>query len=205
MDVHIIGTGGLAKEIISYCANYPNHYTVIGAWGDEPFNNDLYASYYLGTIDEAASYLQDGENALLAVAVPKIRKILVEKLPQVNWVSYIHRSAEVSKFAKIGKGCVITPQCIVTSDAILEDFVFMNTGSVVGHDSKIGSFTTMFPNTEVCGDCDIGDSTVIGIGSFILPKVKLEPYTKVSAGSVVWKSPGVKCKLAGNPAVIMVD
>jgi carbonic anhydrase/acetyltransferase-like protein (isoleucine patch superfamily) len=93
---------------------------------------------------------------------------------------------------------------IVTADAWINDFVFMNTNATVGHDSVIHAWTTMFPNTEVCGDCVIGVSVIMGIGSYVLPGKEIANRVKISAGSIVrhhFKGPvheGVV--LQGNPA-----
>ena len=94
----------------------------------------------------------------------------------------------------------MAPQSIVTGDAVLGDFVFMNTNATVGYDTTIGSYTTLFPNSEVCGDCEIGESCLFGIGSYVLPKVKLPEGTKVSAGAIVRKSPIDNRTLYGDPA-----
>ena len=61
-------------------------------------------------------------------------------------------------------------------DAVLKHF---------GHDARVGKWTTMFPNTEICGDCIIGENCIFGIGSYVLPGKKLANGVKVSAGSIV--------------------
>lgn len=204
IDVHIIGSGGLAKEMVSYICDETNpRYNVVGVWGDEPFNNPAYMKYYRGTIDDALEQLS-GEPAFLGIASPRGKRAVVEKLgAAVSWISYVHPGSVVSSMAKIGKGVVITPWVIVTSDAEISDYVFMNSGAVVGHDSFVGEYSTMFPNTEVCGDCTVGKGVVIGIGAYLVPGVSLPDNTKVRAGSIVWKSPERVGTLSGNPAELV--
>lgn len=205
--IHIIGSGGLAKEIISYIIDEkPRRYEILGVWSDEPFNNESYSIYHKGSIQDAINNIKSDENLLLCVASPKSKRIILKKIDEksaFNWINYIHPTAIVSSMSSIGKGCIITPQCIITSDAILHDFIFINTGSVVGHDSEINSFSTLFPNTEVCGDCVLGTDCVLGIGVYVVPGVKLPDGTRVRAGSVVWKSPDKAGLLSGNPAVLV--
>jgi sugar O-acyltransferase (sialic acid O-acetyltransferase NeuD family) len=204
IDVHIIGSGGLAKELISYIVDEAQpRYNIVGVWGDDPFNNARYMDYYRGTVKDAAEHL-NGESAFLGIASPRGKCSVVEQLAtKVKWISYSHPSAIVSSMASIGKGVVITPLVIVTSDAVIKDYVFINTGGVVGHDSIVDEYTTLFPNTEVCGDCVVGKSVIIGIGANIIPGVVLPDNTKVRAGSVVWKSPERSGTLSGNPAILV--
>lgn len=205
--VDIIGTGGLGKELINYIIDEkPQRYIIAGAWGDDEFNNTNYSHYYKGTIEEAVKKLKQGDNLVMAIAKPRVKRYVQNKIDPGNklkWLTYIHPSAVVSSFAEIGTGCVITPQAIVTSDAKLGDFVFMNTGSVIGHDAVLGDYSTLFPNTEVCGQCNLGSDCVLGIGSFVLPSVSLATGTRVSAGSIVWSSFENPALLSGNPAIIV--
>jgi len=198
----------LAKEIIAYLIDEKeSKFNIAGVWADEPFNNPRYNEFYKGDLSLARSHLASGDALLLAIASPKSKRAILDKLggPEAyQWVTYIHSTATVSSFSTIGRGCIITPQCIVTSDACLGDFVFMNTGSVVGHDSVIGEYSTLFPNTEVCGDCILGSDCVLGIGAFVVPGVHLQPSTRVRAGSVVWESQKESALLGGNPAIPIV-
>lgn len=203
MKYVIFGSGGLAKEVIGYLVEqHGDNHGIVAVVSTQPFNNQKYNKF------PVQSSLQPGEypdaKFILAVADPKIKKIIVEK-NEDRWTNYIHPTVTLSPFATVGKGCVLTPQVIVTADAKIGDFVFMNTNATVGHDSIIGSFTTIFPNAEICGDCIVGESCIFGIGSYVIPKVNLPSGTKVGAGSIVWKSVDEPCLLIGNPAVAKVN
>jgi sugar O-acyltransferase (sialic acid O-acetyltransferase NeuD family) len=208
ITLHIIGSGGLAKELINYIIDEkPQRYSIVGVWADDMFNNLAYNKYYRGSLAEAAETLQSGDNVVLSVAKPSVKRDIrkrVDQLNKLNWVTYVHPTAVVSSNAIIGAGCVITPQAIVTSDSILGEFVFMNTGSVIGHDSVVDDYCTLYPNTEVCGDCKLGSDCVMGIGAFLVPGVSLAAGTRVGAGSIVWSSFEASALLVGNPAKIII-
>jgi sugar O-acyltransferase (sialic acid O-acetyltransferase NeuD family) len=207
IDIHIVGAGGLAKELISYIIDEkPQRYKIVGVWADENFNSPRYDSFYIGNLSEAAERLTILDNLLLAIAKPSIKRKVrsqIDPINKLNWLTYVHPSAVVSSYAGIGKGCIITPQAIVTSDAKLGEFVFMNTGSVIGHDAVLGDYSTLFPNTEVCGDCTLGTDCILGIGAFLVPGVALATGTRVSAGSIVWSSFEEPVLLSGNPATVV--
>lgn len=198
----IFGSGGLAKELIGYIANEHGVDTIAAIVSTEPFNNPEYTKSF-----NVRNSIEIGEfpecEFLLAVAQPDVKRAIVSK-NEDRWGTYIHPSCEVSPFAKIGRGCMLTPQCIVVGDAIIEDFVFMNTNATVGHDARVGQWSTMFPNTEICGDCQIGPGCIFGIGSYVLPDRHLSAGIQVSAGSIVrhsyQNSEHAGIILQGNPA-----
>lgn len=195
----IFGSGGLAKEIIGYIVSEQGPYHGIRAVvSTEPFNNPEYNEMF-NVMEELPKGMYPNAKFILAVANPKVKRSIVEK-NEDRWTSYIHSSAHVSPFAKIGKGCVLTPQTLVVGDAVVGDFVFFNTNATIGHDSILGNYSTMFPNTEICGNCQLGDNCIMGIDSHIVPGVTLPSGTKVGAGSIVWNSVDRACLLVGNPA-----
>ena len=199
----IFGSGGLAKEIIGYLVNmYGEDHGIQTVVSSEIFNNKTYNDMF-PVVDRIEKGAYPDAKFILAVADPKVKKIIVEK-NEDRWTNFIHPSAEISPFAKIGKGCVFSVQSIICGDCIIEDFVFCNTNATVGHDSKIGKYTTLYPNTEICGNCDIGEECIFAIGSYVIPNVNLPSYTKVSAGAVVRKSYDEPHLLVGNPAIPLI-
>jgi acetyltransferase EpsM len=193
MQAVIFGAGGMAKELIDYMES---QYTIVCVVSTEPFNNPRYGHKVVERLEPGA---YPGAGFYLAVANPAIkRKIVAEN--EDRWETYVHPSAYVSHYARVGKGCILTPQTLVVGDAQLQDFVFLNTNATVGHDAIVGSYSTLFPNSEVCGDCILGEDCLVGIGGYVLPKVFLPSGTKVSAGAVVRKSIDQATTLYGDPA-----
>lgn len=193
--VAIFGSGGLAKEVIGYVES--EGYEVACVVSTEKFNNPQFEKYRV-----AVRLPEDlrGIQCLLAVAEPQVKRQIVRDHPNVTWMTYVHSSAFVSPHARLGRGCVLTPQTIAAGDCILKEFVFFNTNATVGHDSTIGSYTSLMPNSEVCGWCSIGEDCFIGINSTIVPHVTLAMGVKVSAGAVVRKSILEAVTVYGDPA-----
>ncbi len=202
--LHIIGSGGLAKEVISYIESEKFvRYEIKGCWGVKNFNNIEYQKYFRGSLDEFKSHYKNDELVIIAIAQNEIRKKIVEhelKSLDVNFTSYIHPSCEISNYASIGKGCIFSPGCIVCADASIDDFNFFNTHCAVGHDVRIGSYNCFFPKVEICGNCEISSNCIFGINSIILPEVKMQSNSKLDAGSVLRKSTESEGLYFGNPA-----
>jgi acetyltransferase EpsM len=202
--LHIIGAGGLAKELIGYIESEAvRRYSIIGCWADDGFNNPKFANFYKGTISELkANYSQD-EFIIVAIANNRIRKsIIEEELAPLNatFESYIHPSCEISPFCEIGVGCFLAPQVILTADCKLGDHTFLNTECVIGHDSVVLDFNCLFPKVEICGDCFIEESCTFGIGSLVLPGIRMKEGSKLDAMSVLRESVSESAMFVGNPA-----
>ena len=202
--LHIIGAGGLAKEILSYIIGEENkRYQIIGCWAENQFNNDKYAQFYSGNFDKFKKEYNCEEYVLMAVANSKIRRKIIEETLvnlDINYENYIHPSCNVSTFSDIGKGCILAPQTIICADAVLKDYNFLNTECVVGHDTTLGDYCTLFPKVEICGDCFIETGCTFGIGSIVTPGVIMKENSKLDAMSVLRENYNMTAMFVGTPA-----
>lgn len=205
--LHIIGTGGLAKELIGYIeAEAHRRYSIVGCWADEGFNNPKFSKFYKGTIDELKTQYRQEESIIVAIANNRIRKSVIEgDLGQldVSFESYVHPSCEINPFCEIGVGCLLAPQVIMAGDCKLGDHTFLNTECVIGHDSVLLDYNCLFPKVEICGDCFIEESCTFGIGSLVLPGVRMKEGSKLDAMSVLRESAADSAMLVGNPAKVV--
>lgn len=202
--LHIIGTGGLAKELIGYIeAEGDRRYSIVGCWADDVFNNPKFSNFYKGTVGELKNQYKQDEFIIVAVANNRIRKSIIEDdLRGLDFAfeSYIHPSCEINPFCEIGVGCLLAPQVILAGDCKVGDHTFLNTECVIGHDSVVSDYSCLFPKVEICGDCFIEASCTFGIGSLVLPGVRMKEGSKLDAMSVLRESIGKSAMLVGNPA-----
>ena len=111
--------------------------------------------------------------------------------------------AGFDSFAEIGNGCIFAPHTMLTGDPVIKNFVFANTEVVIGHDSLVSDYCTLYPKVEICGDCKIGEKCIFGIGSIVLPKISVSANSKLDAGSILRKSILKSSLYSGNPAEIV--
>jgi sugar O-acyltransferase (sialic acid O-acetyltransferase NeuD family) len=114
--------------------------------------------------------------------------------------TYVHPSAYVSKFAKIGEGVIIFPQCNIDINTVIGDGVVLNNSVVVSHDSVIGCSSFLSPGVCINGNVNIGPYTFIGSNSTISNGVTTGEQNIVGIGSVVTCSTTDNSKIIGNPA-----
>jgi len=196
MKYVVFGAGGFAKEVISYILD--DGHEIVAVVSDDSFNNDEYNQAF-----PVLKSIQPGEfpdaQFILAVGEIKYKVQIVEK-NEDRWGTFIHSSCHVSKFSKIGKGCVICPHSTVAGDCVLGDFVTLNLSCSVTHDNIIGDYCTFSPYAGTMGYCRIGSRCFFGTSAIAVPKVVFPTGTKLSAGAVARKSIEVADTLYGDPA-----
>lgn len=138
---------------------------------------------------------------VVAVGDPKIRRKIVEKLPEnTEYTTIIHPSAVISPWVNIGKGTVITAGSVVTTDIKLGEHTHLNLLTTIGHDCVIGDYFTTAPGVKISGICDIGDSVYFGTNSSVRQAIKICDNVTIGMGAVVVKhitEPGI---YIGSPA-----
>lgn len=85
----------------------------------------------------------------------------------------------------------------------IEDFVILNLGCTVGHDSVIKKYSAFMPSVNISGEVTIGEGVYIGTGVKIINQLEIGEYTIVGAGAVVSKTLPAKCTAVGVPAKVI--
>jgi bifunctional N-acetylglucosamine-1-phosphate-uridyltransferase/glucosamine-1-phosphate-acetyltransferase GlmU-like protein len=163
MKLVIFGSGGMAKEVIGYMHGA---HEILYIVADRPFANERYNALY--HVLAKVGPLPHDVVALLAIADPAAKARIVAENPQVTWGGWIDPSADISPFARIGRGSIIAPHCVVAGDAEVGEFVFLNTHSAVGHDAKVGDYATLGPRAQVCGGARVAASAQL-FDTYVLP------------------------------------
>ena len=88
----------------------------------------------------------------------------------------------------------------ISTNVTLGSFVFMNTGSKVCHDGKLGNYVTLSPDVTLAGNVIVGDNTEIGMGANVMQGITIGTNTVIGAESVVVRDVDDYCKAAGVPA-----
>lgn len=200
----IVGASGFGREILQYIEDIN---VVTPTWN------------FIGFIDDnlsALDGLKSGREIIDSIhehtpikdamyvcglASPKLKMEIVALLKSkgAEFATVIHPTSRVSQYAKIGEGCVITPNSNVNTDSQLGDFVSV-LASGIGHDAKVGNFSTLSGHVAVNGHVEVGSEVYIGCGAIIAPGKKIGDRATVGMGSVVFTNVKSDTKVLGNPA-----
>jgi sugar O-acyltransferase (sialic acid O-acetyltransferase NeuD family) len=200
----IIGAGGFGRELESWLSRVPKKnrtWELLGYLDDNLNALDGFQSDYriLSKIDD---FVFDNDDlAVLGLGNPEIKERIVNKLSgRVEFLVYIDDTAVVGKYTQIGIGAVVCPNAMISTNVTVGDFVTVNCGTQIGHDSEINDFSSLMCNVDLGGGCQIGRLVYMGTNSALAPRKSIGDGAKVSMGSIVTrnlKSPGVYW---GNPA-----
>ena len=123
--------------------------------------------------------------------VTLLQKILRKSAAVVTLAGYDHNT--IYKYfrkqgAKIGEGCVISTKSLGTEPYLvsLGNHVWISRGVIFHtHDGGVWVLRNKHPNLDVYGPITIEDDCLIGIGTQLLPNIRIGRNSIVGAGSTV--------------------
>ncbi len=202
--VVIVGAGGHAKvcieifhamgQKVSFCIN--NTFSVSECLSIPVLHSDNNLSQL---------YSQGYHRAFIAIGDNVLRLRLAEQAIQYGYtlVNAISPNAVISKTAQIGSGVAIMPGSVINADTIISDVSIINTSASVDHDCYIGKSVHLSPHCALAGNVIVGNCSFLGIGSKVVPKVKIGQGVITGAGSVIVNDIEPNVTVVGVPARII--
>lgn len=121
---------------------------------------------------------------IVSIGVNSTRKKIVEKL-NCHFGVAIHPTAVVSPSARIGEGTVVMAGAIINAGAVIGKHCIINTGASVDHECVLGDYVHIAPRVALCGQVHVGEGTLVGVGSCVIPCIKIGSWCTVGAGTAV--------------------
>ncbi|AGA70604.1 sugar O-acyltransferase, sialic acid O-acetyltransferase NeuD family [Desulfitobacterium dichloroeliminans LMG P-21439] len=209
-DIVILGTGGFAKEVLWLLEEnnkIENEWNILGFVDRlDTFNSEQIHGYCILGDDEWLANYEDEIHVVCGVANASLRKEIVQKFKNkenIIFPNIISRNAILSDSVRMGKGCIIWSNSILTVDICLGDFVTIIYDCTVGHDAELEDYVTLYPSVNVSGNVHIKAETEIGTGTQIIQGLSIGENTIIGAGSVVIRDTPNNCTAVGNPAKVI--
>jgi sugar O-acyltransferase (sialic acid O-acetyltransferase NeuD family) len=198
--VLVVGTSGLAKEIVSWSNGLLKIDGFIDITKDNFNKYNLPGEFYHE--NDIDSNFKGTKNLLIAIGDPILKQKLFLKYQSLGFCfeQFISPSCVISNSAKIGKGAIICPNCVLGADTEIKDFVLINYLSGIGHDTIVNNFSQINPGVQIGGNVIIGEKTLIGSGTTIVHGAKIGNECRVASGSVVFNEIKDGFTVLGNPA-----
>jgi len=189
--IHILGSGDLCKEFISFAKFTPSEVKIYSK--SQIYEDDLKLS------------IAQNDKLFIAISDPTKRKRVFDHVSNIGLTpdTYIHPSVIIGQRTKIGIGCIIQPNVIISNDIVIKDSVFINCNTNIGHNVVIGNYSSLMVNISIGGHCQIGDNVLIGSGANLRPNIKVFSGTTIGIGSVVIRDILKGGSYFGNPAKLI--
>lgn len=202
----VYGSGGFAREVVHLIEDINEQeetWEVLGYIDDNAANHGelINELSVLGGVDWIKE--QDSIAVAMGIGSPSSKKAIAENLSELSNVSYpnlIHPSVKFSRFNSIARGNVICEGSILTTNIDIKEFVTINLNCTIGHDTIVGSYTTILPNSSVSGNVVFEERVDFGTNATIIQGIKIGEGTIVGAGAVVVKDLPANCTAVGMPA-----
>ncbi len=136
---------------------------------------------------------------IVSIGMNRIRKMIVERLDNVEFATAIHPSAVVSPSAKIDEGSVVMAGAVINANAVIGKHCIVNTGATIDHDVVLDDYVHVAPGVNISGATTVGEGTWVGVGSCVIQCLNIGKNCMIGAGSVVVKDIPDNVTAFGNP------
>lgn len=205
MRLLIIGSGGFGRELFAWIKSSPKFVMKNNIQNISFLSEDIpeipVLGDHLGSINNFQ--FRKDDRYLCAIGSSLIRKEIVEKLRnKCEPLSFIHDSVIKGSRVRIGKGSIICPGVVLTSNIEIGDCVQIHIGSMISHDDNIADYATISPGCTIAGNVFLDQGVFLGVNVSIIPGIKIGKWSLIGAGSTVVRNIPHNKKAYGNPAKI---
>jgi len=192
MDVLIIGAGGhawLVLDILLRSIDVGVNGRPVGLLDDNKslHGDSILGIEVLGSIESVDDVPHDA--VIVGIGDNAIRSKIFAYLKKKDecFVNAIHPEAIISPDVKIGEGTMICAGVVVNPGSIVGKNVILNTACTIDHHNCLGNHVHVAPGVHLGGEVKVGEGTLVGIGSTIIPRCRIGDWVTIGAGSVVVK------------------
>ena len=206
----IFGAGGLGREVLLLLRQLNDAHptwNLRGFYDDRaPATPTVAGLPYLGTATDLDATT---ESVAVAVAVgsPAGRAAVVARLtsPQLSFPTIVHPGVALQPYQNIalGEGCIIQQDVKLMTDLTLGRFVFVNVGSIVGHDAVLEDFCSLMAHVDVGGGAHFETGCYLGTKATVIQGIRVGAHSTLGAGAVAVRDIPAGCTAVGVPAKVI--
>lgn len=182
-NIFVYGAGGHGKVIIDTIGNGQIRYGVTTMIDDD---ERLHGRMLLGVPIASADsihldrgFIAIGDNASRMRIAARFRDRLV---------TIVHRTATLGQNVRLGEGSVLMAGSVVNVGSVLGTNVIVNTAATVDHDCLIGDGVHIAPGCHLCGNVEVGEGSLLGVGTLVVPGIRIGKNAFIHAGQTVTRN-----------------
>lgn len=187
MRILIVGAGGHAQVVadsVLRMRDAGSDLKLVGFVDEDPAQQgrsifDMPVVAALSDLAHDASVVAIGDNTAREKTFSTLRD------SGERFVSVVHPSAVLAPDVTLGAGVVICAGVVINTGATIGDNSIINTGATIDHHCNIGAHAHIAPGCHLAGNVEVGEGTLVGIGSNVIPGITIGSWLLVRAGSTV--------------------
>jgi len=210
-SVALIGAAGHASDVlglIEHKNRVDRELRVVGAFHNDPGSlpHRRFADRAVPVLDLKGLEQVAVEHAPLlyvaCVGYPDARRAVVSECDRLGLkpVTIVHDDVSIGTLTTLGGGSVVLAMVSMSPYVSIGDHVYVSHGALIGHDTRVGAYSSLMPGCVISGDCSIGEGVMVGSNATILEKVTIGAGANVGAGSVVTTDVAPGVTVVGVPA-----
>lgn len=202
----ILGSGGHASDVLGVVEalnRVRRAWDVVGLLADHTVPMRRFEGRGVDQIGRITALSTLPASWVVAIGYPAPRRRVAataDSLTGVAPASLVHPLADVGFGVEIGEGAVVIGQARLSPRAVLGVHSCVSYLASVGHDSRVGSFTSVMPGATVSGDVVLGDAVLVGAGAVVLEGRSVGDGAVIGAGAVVTRDVPPGTTVVGVPA-----
>ena len=187
MKKALLGYGGHAREVMAQMN------MTLPCYVDDKFINE-------NTLPISKLNFKECE-VIVAIGNPIDRKKMIDKLPlNVKYFTFIHPTAQImDDNIEIGEGSFIGANSIITINVKIGKHSLLNRGCHIGHDTMVGDYLSMMPNSVISGNVSIDNCFYLGTNSSVREKITICDNVTIGLNSGVIKDINKEGTYVGLP------
>lgn len=213
----IFGVAGFAREVDFLIANQCRQ-------GRTEHKTDAFvaedANALVGTELKGVPVISESEffsrharelaNCFVAVGSPAIKRRIVDRLRReadVRFPALIDPSVVYDTRPggiAFGEGCIVCAMNVLTTDIEIGPFAHLNLDCTVGHDTRVGAFSTVSPGVHLSGNVTLEQEVFIGTGAIVLERLSICTGAVIGGGAAVVSNIEAAGIYVGTPAKRLV-
>lgn len=204
-QLYIVGAGGFGREVCNWLLALPEagrDWEIAGFLDDDPAALDGF-DYAPGVVGSPRQWTPGaGEVFVCGIGRLDMKKAVCGRLLEqgADFMTLVHPTALVGRGVRLGPGVVICPRVTLTCDIEVGEMAIINCHSTVGHDVRIGAWSTISGNCDLTGCSSVGEGVFMGSGARVIPGKSVGDGAVVGAGAVVIRPVEAGDRVFGNPA-----
>ena len=182
-SIFVYGAGGQGKVVVDTMRNARVLYGVKSVIDDNPA---LHGRDLLGHLIRGPEAIGD-EKGFIAIGSNVSRRRIAARY-KGRLVYIVHRSAILVEGVPIGEGSVLMAASVVNVGSRIGANVIINTAATVDHDCVIEDGVHIAPGCHLCGNVTVGEGALLGVGTVVIPGVRIGRNAFIHAGQTVTRS-----------------